>query len=440
MSQFTRRSFIGLVGATGAAVGLSACAGSGGGGNGGGGGEEGDANRVIFWSNHPGTSKELELEIIEAYKEVVPDITVELIDAGKDYEEVAQKFNAALSGGGLPDVIVGSDVNWFNFALNGQFAKVNELWDAAEEFDKDDYVESLLGDYELDGDNFGIPFARSTVIFYYNKELWKQAGLPDRGPETWDEFAEWAPRLRDVLEGDARPIAMYNGANYLDWTIQNLLWEKDGGFSEEWDLTFTKPETISGLEYLVKLNDDDHLILSDDSIVEFSAGIAACAVASTGSISSVKEQANFEWGTAFLPGAADNDSCPTGGAGVAIPAGISDERKANAMNFIAFLTNPENTAKFAQGTGYMPVRKSATESEEVQAYLKETPQAKTAIDQLPHTRPQDYARVFVPNPGTRIGGALDKILAGSDITSTMEALQDETQNIIDTQIEPLLGN
>ena len=110
------------------------------------------------------------------------------------------------------------------------------------------------------------------------------------------------------------------------------------------------------------------------------------------------------------------------------------------MNFIAFLTNPENTAKFAQGTGYMPVRKSATESEEVQAYLKETPQAKTAIDQLPHTRPQDYARVFVPNPGTRIGGALDKILAGSDITSTMEALQDETQNIIDTQIEPLLGN
>ena len=101
MSQFTRRSFIGLVGATGAAVGLSACAGSGGGSNGGGGGEEGDANRVIFWSNHPGTSKELELEIIEAYKEVAPDITVELIDAGKDYEEVAQKFNAALSGGCL---------------------------------------------------------------------------------------------------------------------------------------------------------------------------------------------------------------------------------------------------------------------------------------------------------------------------------------------------
>lgn len=441
MSQFSRRTFLGLAGTAGAAVTLSACAGSGSGSSGGsGGGQGGDANKIVFWSNHPGNSKDTENEIIKAYKSVEPDVTVELVDAGKDYEEVAQKFNAALSGGQLPDVIVGSDVNWFNFALNGQFAKVNELWDGVQDFDKSDYVDALLGDYEYDGNNYGVPYARSTVIFYYNKQLWKDAGLPDRGPETWDEFAEWAPKLAEKLTGEAKPIAMYNGANYLDWTVQNLLWENDGGYSKDWDLTFTAPGTKKGLEYLKKLNDDKHLIVSDDSIVEFSAGLAACAVASTGSISAVKKQAGFEWGTAFLPGAAKNDSCPTGGAGVAIPSGISDERKAAAMKFIAFLTNPENTAKFAKATGYMPVRKSATESEDVKSYLAETPQAKTAIDQLPHTRPQDFARVFVPNPGTRIGGALDKILAGgTSIDQAMEQVQSETQNIIDTQINPLLG-
>ena len=442
MSNLNRRTFMGIVGATGAAVTLSACAGSGGGGDNGGGaaggGQEGDPGTIVWWSNHPGNSKEIEQEIADAFMAENPDLKVELVDAGKNYEEVAQKFNAALSGGELPDVMVASDVNWFNFALNKQFTPLDDLWGDAG-FEQDDYVDALLGDYEFEGQHWGVPFARSTVVFYYNKEVWQRAGLEDRGPRDWDEMLEWAPRITEAMEGRGTAIGMYDGANYLDWTIQNLLWEYGGGFSNEWDLTFTSEGTKEGLQKLVDLNNDGHLTVSADSVVEFSAGLVGCAFASTGSIASVKEQATFEWGTAFLPGAAENDSCPTGGAGVAIPAGISDERKANAMKFIAFLTNPDNAAKFAQGTGYMPVRKSATESNEMRSYLQETPQAQTAIDQLPHTRPQDYARVFVPNPGTRIGGALDRVIAGGNIDSEMQAVQDETQGIIDADIQPQLG-
>lgn len=438
MSQLNRRTFMGIVGATGAAVTLSACAGSGGGGAAGG-GQEGEAGKIVFWSNHPGNSKDIENEIISAFQEENPDLTVELIDGGKNYEEVAQKFNAALSGGDLPDIIVASDVNWFNFALNKQFTPLDDLW-AAADFAQDDYVDALLGDYEFGGQHWGVPFARSTVVFYYNKDVWTRAGLEDRGPNTWDEMIEWAPKITDAMEGKGTAIGMYNGANYLDWTIQNLLWENDGGFSKEWDLTFTADGTKSGLQKLVDLNNDGHVTFSADSVVEFSAGLVGCAFASTGSIASVKQQATFEWGTAFLPGAGDNNTCPTGGAGVAIPSGISDERKANAMKFIAFLTNPDNAAKFAKATGYMPVRKSATESQEMKDYLAETPQAQTAIDQLPHTRPQDYARVFVPNPGTRIGGGLDRVLAGGDINTEMQRIQDETQGIIDSDIQPKLNS
>lgn len=436
MSNLNRRTFLAVAGATGAAATLAACAGSGSGS--GGGGQEGEAGKIVFWSNHPGSSKDTEQEIIDAFQKENPDITVELVDAGKNYEEVAQKFNAALSGGDLPDVIVASDVNWFNFALNKQFAPLDDLFDEAG-FEKDDYVDALLGDYEFEGQHWGVPFARSTTVFYYNKDVWKKAGLEDRGPKDWDELIEWAPKITDALGGDGKAIGMYDGANYLDWTIQNLLWENDGGFSTEWDLTFTSEGTKKGLQTLIDLNKDGHVTFSEDSVVELSAELVGCAFASTGSIAAVKEQAKFDWGTAFLPGAEANNTCPTGGAGVAIPAGISDERKKNAMKFIAFLTNPDNAAKFAKATGYMPVRKSATESTDIKDYLKETPQAETAINQLPHTRPQDYARVFVPNPGTRIGGALDRILASGDIDGEMQKCQDETQDLIDKDIKPLLG-
>lgn len=440
MNPMNRRGFLGVLGATAAATTLTACAGAGGdtSGEAGGAASGGDTGTITFWSNHPGDSKSLETDIIAAFESENPGLKVNLVDGGKNYEEVAQKFNAALTGGELPDVVVVSDVTWFNFALNRQITPLNDLFTEAG-VDTADYVDALLGDYVLEGDNFGVPFARSTPLFYYNKEVWRAAGLPDRGPENWTEFAEWAPRLQDAIGDGKHAIAMYDGSNYMDWTGQNIIWDFDGAFSRDWTPTFTDDGTIRGMEYIKKLDDDGFLVVSADSIVEFGSGLAACALASTGSLATAETNAGFEFGTAFLPGVAEKNSCPTGGAGVAIPAGISDERKLNAMKFIDFLTNTQSTATFAQGTGYMPVRKSAREAQEIKAYLSETPQAVTAIDQLAHTRPQDNARVLVPNGGRRIGGAFDRVLGGADIRETMQQVQDETAQIIETQIQPKLN-
>ncbi|MDP1069367.1 extracellular solute-binding protein, partial [Klebsiella pneumoniae] len=54
-------------------------------------------------------------------------------------------------------------------------------------------VDSLLADYLFQGKHYALPYARSTPLFYYNKAVWSQAGLPDRGPATWQEFDEWGP-------------------------------------------------------------------------------------------------------------------------------------------------------------------------------------------------------------------------------------------------------
>ena len=40
-----------------------------------------------------------------------------------------------------------------------------------------------------------MPWARSTPLFYYNKEHYADAGLPDRAPETWAEMKEFAGKL-----------------------------------------------------------------------------------------------------------------------------------------------------------------------------------------------------------------------------------------------------
>ena len=108
--------------------------------------------------------------MIDAFMQENPDIPVELVSAGSNYEELAQKFNAALAGGDLPDVIVASDVTWFNFAFNEATAPLDDLWKQAGT-DPDSYVDTLREDYALDGKHYGVPYSRSTCLMYFNTDI-----------------------------------------------------------------------------------------------------------------------------------------------------------------------------------------------------------------------------------------------------------------------------
>ena len=129
---------------------------------------------------------------------------------------------------------------------------------------------------------------------------------------------------------------------------------------------------------------------------------------STGSMGGIKTNATFEFGTAMLP-KKEFFGCCTGGAGLAVLATTPAEKQAGAMEYIAFASNTENTVFWSQNTGYMPVRKSALENAEMLAHFEAFPQFKTAVEQLALTRPQDSARVFVPNGDQIIGKGLERI-------------------------------
>lgn len=431
--SLNRRTFLSIAGASATAASLAACAG---GGAGAGGGQESDGP-LQFWSNHPGGSKDVEDAMIKAWNDANPDTPAELVSAGSNYEELAQKFNAALSGGDLPDVIIASDVTWFNFALNEQTEPLDDLWKDAG-VDSDDLVESLREDYNLNDKHYGMPYCRSTCLMYFNLDHLEKAGLPtDRGPETWDEFTEWAPKLIEV-NGGKPALAMPTGTDYLDWYFQGMVWAFGGAMSEDWTATFTKPETIEAGQFLQDQVKAGNIGIVKDASNVFGLGNASGLMQSTGSLGGLTDSAKFDFITTYLPG--PGPSCPTGGAGLAMPSGISDERKQVAVKFMDFLTNPENTVTFSQATGYMPVRKSALELPEEKTYLSKNPNAETAINQLSeNTKPQDAARVFVPGGGSRIGGALDRITTGGeDVKTVFEDLNKETQDKIDSDITPLL--
>ncbi|MBM7825317.1 sn-glycerol 3-phosphate transport system substrate-binding protein [Arcanobacterium pluranimalium] len=386
-----------------------------------------------FWSNHPGNSKPIEEEMIKAFEAKNPKIKIKLTDAGKNYEEVAQKFNAALSGGQVPDLVVASDVNWYNFALNGNFAKIDDLLKKADA-KADDYVESLYNEYTINDAHFAVPYARSTPLFYFNKDLFKKAGLPDKGPATWQEWNDnYAPKLKAL---GVIPLSIPDGANYMDWYFQGMIWSMDGAYSKDLEVTVADDAGVKAASFLQSQFKNGFFQAAKDSVVPFSTGQAAAMLQSTGSLRGVEKDGKFTVGTAFLPAPEGKSGVSTGGAGIAIPAKSKNQEA--AAKFLAFLTNTENTIKFSQATGYMPVRTSALSDEKTKAYIAQHPNFETAIKQLPHTKAQDAARAYVSGGGMKIGAALDKIAQGADVKETLTALQDDLQKQIDTQIKPKL--
>ncbi len=102
-------------------------------------------------------------------------------------------------------------------------------------------------------------------------------------------------------------------------------------------------------------------------------------------------------------------------------------------------TGTDSQVTFSQATGYLPARKDAADKPETKAYLDKTPNARTAFEQLKVTAVQDFARVFIPGGGARIGAGLDRITTGGeDVKTVFAGLQDETAKIYKRDIEPKL--
>ncbi|HZA93712.1 MAG TPA: ABC transporter substrate-binding protein [Gemmatimonadales bacterium] len=397
--------------------------------------ETGSQVKVLFWSSWGAKIGEVEQEVIKRFNESQQDVVIEHQFQGT-YEETAQKVIAGLQARQAPDLTVLSEANWFRFYANQYLAPMDDFI-ASEEIDTSDYVESFLTEGQRQGQQWWMSFARSTPLFYYNKQLWEEAGLEDRGPQTYSEFSEWGPKLvkksgNDVTQwGFLHPPA----TNYIAWYFQGTIWAFDGAYSdEEFNILINEPNSVKAGEWLRSTVADGWATASQDRITDFLNGVTASMMESTGQLANLRDNATFEYGASFLPSEV-NPGCPTGGAGLGILSTAPTEKQQAAFKYIAFATSPEITAYWSQNTGYMPVRKSAGESPEMQAFYEENPLFRTAVDQLATTKPQDPARRFVPAGDLIIGKGLEELTVNQ---AEVQPTFDQVKTTLEEEAQPIL--
>jgi len=396
--------------------------------------------QVQYWTSFAtGVNGDAQNKLIADFNAANPDIEVVAVPQ-ESYEAIAQALIAGLQTGDVPDLVLFSEAWWFRFYLAQVLVDLNTL--ISPETRAEDYHPTLFKEYQRNGGQYAIPFARSTPLLYYNAEMMERAGL------TGDVFAKWSNLAQsgpDLIAGSGADVAFSFGsaAGYGSWFLQGAVWAFNGAYSdEELNILLTEQGAVEAGEAMRGLVTSGVAAAVTDPIQNFITGATVGTFASTGSLGGIQTSAEFDFRTAFLP-SEYTFGCPTGGSGLAILNTSPAEVQQAAFKFIEYSTSTDVTTAWSQATGYMPVRLSARDSKPMQAFYQENPNSKTAVDQLEQVRQVDSVMVAVPNGAQVIGQGWEQILVNNvpaaDVwASTKETLDVEKESVLE-QIEAVEG-
>ena len=126
-----------------------------------------------------------------------PDVQVQAVYTG-NYDDTVTAIQTAIQGGNAPDLFVSLATQRFTMADTKMAMPLDDLIAADPEGQAfvDDFIDGFMLDSYVDGSIYSIPFQRSTMVMFYNKDAFEEVGLdPEAPPTTWDEMVEYAQKL-----------------------------------------------------------------------------------------------------------------------------------------------------------------------------------------------------------------------------------------------------
>jgi sn-glycerol 3-phosphate transport system substrate-binding protein len=320
-----------------------------------------------------------------------PGIKVTPIYAGT-YQETIVKALTAHKSGNAPATSVLLSTDMYTLIDEDAVVPLDQFvkTDADRAWLKSFYP-AFMANSQTGGKTWGVPFQRSTVVMYYNKDAFREAGLdPDKAPSNWKELSEAARKL--TRKDASGKVTQYGiqipSTGFAYWVFQtlttpnNVLLANPAGTK----VTFDHPKVIEALEYWVKLTQEG---VHAPGVVEwgttpkdFFEKKTAIMITTTGNLTNVRKNAQFDFGVAPIAGNVRKGS-PTGGGNFYIFKKAPKAQQEAAFKFIQWVTQPERAAQWSIDTGYVAVSPAAYDTPALKKYGAEFAPALVARDQLP---------------------------------------------------------
>ena len=392
-----------------------------------------DATKIAFWHSMAGDIGGKAIpQMANDFNASQDKCYVEPIYQGS-YDDALNKLKAGLQSKDTPAVMQLYDIGTRLMVDLKVITPVQDFIDK-EGYDVSDLEPNVLAYYTVGGKQVSMPFNSSTPMLYYNKDMFKAAGLdPEKPPRTFAEVQEYA---RKLTQKDASGNVTVSGISMsiYGWFFEQFLAVSGGMYVNNnngrdglaTEATFNSPEGVAVMAWWKSMYDEglmgNYGRKNADVRTAFYAGQTAMFVDSTavlrGAIDTVGGK--FAIGTAFLPRPNEEAYATSGtiigGGSLWIINNRSDAEQACGWEFIKYQASPAQQAYWHTMSGYFPIRKAAYDEALDKEWTAKYPQFATAVDQLhaaPNNRVTNGGLIGVfPSARATIETAIEEVLAG----------------------------
>ncbi len=295
-------------------------------------------------------------------------------------------------------------------AAKGAIYPVYELMrDEKESFSSSAYLPAVAGYYsDVDGNLLSFPFNASTPILYYNKTMFRDAGLdPDAPPKTWPDLGLAATRLREHGAACGFTTSWPSWINVENFSaFHNLpIATRANGFGGlDAVLNFNNAVVVRHINQLAQWQTSevfDYSGRGQTAEPRFQKGECGIFIGSSATRADIKANSKFEVGYGMMPYWPDVAGAPQntiiGGATLWVLRDRPRAEYTGVAKFFAFLSRPDVQAAWHQNTGYLPITRAAYELTRTQGFYDRNPGAEIAFEQVTLKPPTENSR------GLRLG-------------------------------------
>jgi multiple sugar transport system substrate-binding protein len=348
------------------ALALAAC--------GGGGSSSSGPTKITVWHGYQDTEGKAFKTLIDQYNKEHPDVQVSDLYSSNDL--VLQKVLTAVRGDSAPDVA------YMFGSWSPNIAQIPKLVDMSPEVAKpdwkwDDFYPAERAAATVGDKTVGVPALVDNLAIVYNKKLFADAGIaPPNANWTWDDFRSAAAKLTDPSKGQYGWLIPADGSEDTVWHYLPMLWEAGGDIlsSDNTHAAFNSEAGVKALTTLQQMAVTDKSVYLDTTNENgpklMNSGKVAMLVTGPWDLSSLTD---IEYGVQVLPTFAGS----TGGHQTIsgpdnwVVFDNGDKRKQAAIDFVKWLTAPEQVKSFSLATGDLPTRTSVGDDQAVVSKMDE---------------------------------------------------------------------
>ena len=317
------------------------------------------------------------------------------------YPEQRAAAVAAYRAGSPPHIMQMFDAGSGDMtAAKGAIIPVSEVFKKANlQFNPADFIPPARSYYSLpNGDMLSMPFNVSTAVMFYNKDIFKKAGLDaEKPPATWPEVIKAAKTIREK-----NASACGFTTTWLAWIMleqhsarHNIaLGDKNNGKDGSGaSLDLNNKANQRMVQTLVDMQKDksfDYGGRSNDAAAKFISGECGILMQSSGGLGAIARDAKFQFGVGQLPywpdmaKAGKPFASTIGGASLWVfnaPNRTANEYRGVAQ-FLNYLKSTPVMTDWAKATGFLPATNAAFKSMQDEGFFTKNPGRDVPVVQL----------------------------------------------------------